>query len=71
MRNLYPAAACAARSYGQHDLIAKKKCRRPYRDTDGEMERQADRNLILTGPHWGPLDPSVEINSSRLWNPTL
>ena len=30
-----------------------------------------DGDISLTGPHWGPLEPSVGINASRRWTPTL
>ena len=31
-------------------------------DADGQTERQTDRHISSTGPHWGPSDPSVGIN---------
>ena len=30
---------------------------------DGQMDRHTDGHISSTGPHWGPLDPSVGINT--------
>ena len=48
-------------------MITKKRRGRP----DIKTDRWMDGHIISTGPHWGPLDPSVGINSLRRWTPTL
>ena len=35
------------------------------------MDRETDGHISLTGPHRAPADPSVGINSSQPWTPTL
>ena len=45
--------------------------------TERQTERQRDKHISLTGPHWVPPDPSVGIiliswiNADRRWTPTL
>ena len=41
-------------------MITKKQHGLPDRD----MDRQIHRHIISTGPHWGPPDPSVGINTN-------
>ena len=48
---------------GRAFIISKNRCR--------QRDIQTYRHISSTGPHWGTLDPSVGINASRRWTPTL
>ena len=52
----WPAATCAASNFGQHELS-------PKIDADDQIERRRHGHISSTGPHWGPLDPSLGITS--------
>ena len=39
--------------------------------TTRQRDKEIDRRISSTGPNLGPLDPSVGINVSQHWNPTL
>ena len=59
----WPAGACAVRNYCLCALIRKNRRGWPGRETD--------IHISSTGPHYGPLDPSVGINASQRCTPTL
>ena len=41
----------------------------PKIDVGDQIDRQINRHIILTVPHWGPLEPSVKINTLQRWIP--
>ena len=61
-------AACSVLNYGARELS-------PISNADDQIEGKRQRDIetkeqvILTGPHWGPPDPSVGINALQLWTP--
>ena len=69
-RGMQPHALCIIMDC---DIIINKKwCRRTVRETvDRQKYRETGRNISLTGPHWGPLEPSVVINAYQRWTITL
>ena len=48
-----------------------QKSTQTTRQRHRKTKTQRHRHIILIGPHWGPLDLSVEINTSWRWNPTM
>ena len=52
-------------------IFSKNRRGWPDRDTERGTVRPIDKHINLTGTHWGPPDPSVGINASQHWTPTM
>ena len=66
----WPVAACPARNYGPRFYYRQKytwMIVQRYKETD----RETDRHISSTGPHWSPSDLSVGINVLQHCTPTL
>ena len=59
----YPGAACAVHNY--------RTCEWSSKSNVDELTKRKNRHIRSYVTHWGPLNPSVKINESRSWTPTL